>query len=85
VWLHLTEHHEHDHIDEAVVHAHPLVHDEHHRHSHSATDPSGEPHTHLHEHKPLRHSHPHVPDMHHTHRHNYSLRLVNRPVSPCSC
>src|SRR5215831_10204579 len=70
VWLHLTEHHEHDHFHEALVHAHPHVHDIHHRHDHKATDPPGEPHTHSHEHRPVRHKHPHVPDMHHTHRHD---------------
>jgi hypothetical protein len=24
VWLHLTEHHEHEHVHETLVHAHPL-------------------------------------------------------------
>jgi hypothetical protein len=70
VWLHLTEHHEHEHVHEDLVHTHPHVHDIHHRHAHNASDPPGEPHTHSHEHKPMQHTHPHVPDMHHTHRHN---------------
>jgi drug/metabolite transporter (DMT)-like permease len=69
VWLHLTEHHEHEHVHDPLSHEHPHVHDEHHRHSHSALDPPGEPHTHVHEHKSMRHTHPHVPDMHHSHRH----------------
>src|SRR5215469_11016033 len=70
VWLHLTEHHEHEHVHETLVHAHPHVHDIHHQHAHGASDPPGEPHTHSHEHRPMRHAHPHVPDMHHTHRHS---------------
>jgi len=70
VLLHLTEHHEHEHLHEALVHKHSHVHDIHHRHAHKASDPPGESHTHSHEHKPMRHRHPHVPDMHHTHRHN---------------
>ena len=36
VWLHLTEHHEHEHLHDAMEHAHPHVHDEHHRHVHAA-------------------------------------------------
>jgi drug/metabolite transporter (DMT)-like permease len=69
VWLHLTEHHAHEHIHDALAHAHPHVHDTHHRHVHEPSDPPGEPHTHLHRHEPIRHAHPHVPDMHHVHRH----------------
>ena len=65
VWLHLTEHHEHEHVQEVMSHAHPHVHDEHHRHAHIALDPLGEPHTHFHEHDPMQHAHPHVPDLHH--------------------
>jgi drug/metabolite transporter (DMT)-like permease len=70
IWLHLTERHEHEHFHEALVHTHPHVHDIHHRHTHKAGDPPGEPHTHAHEHRPMRHTHPHMPDMHHTHRHS---------------
>jgi drug/metabolite transporter (DMT)-like permease len=70
VWLHLTEHHEHEHFHEALVHTHSHVHDIHHRHTHKADDPPGEPHTHSHEHRPMRHMHPHLPDIHHKHRHN---------------
>jgi drug/metabolite transporter (DMT)-like permease len=69
VWLHLTEHHEHTHRHEPMEHTHPHVHDDHHRHVHTADDPPGEPHTHAHRHEPLTHRHPHVPDMHHLHRH----------------
>jgi len=72
VWLHLTEYHEHEHFHEGLVHTHPHVHDIHHRHTHNAGDPVGEPHTHSHEHRPMRHTHPHVPDMHHTHLHGQS-------------
>jgi drug/metabolite transporter (DMT)-like permease len=73
VWLHLTEHHEHEHVHEPLMHSHPHVHDIHHRHPHSATDPPGEPHTHAHEHGRLRHKHPHVPDMHHVHHHDEAI------------
>src|SRR5262249_32415934 len=70
VGLHLTEHHDHEHVHEPLMHAHPHVHDTHPRHTHSASDPPGEPHTHSHKHGPVRHTHPHVPNMHHTHRHS---------------
>ncbi len=56
VWLHMTEHHEHDYFHAPMAHTHPHVHNEHHRHAHSAVDPGGEPHTHFHEHKPMRHA-----------------------------
>lgn len=69
VWLHLTEHHEHGHTHEPLVHSHPHVHDQHHQHSHADDVPAGEPHTHEHQHGRLTHAHPHVPDMHHQHRH----------------
>jgi drug/metabolite transporter (DMT)-like permease len=69
VWLHLTEHHEHEHVREPMEHAHPHVHDAHHQHDHGPEDPPGEPHTHPHRHGRLKHTHPHVPDMHHTHGH----------------
>ena len=69
VWLHATEHHEHEHLHDPMVHEHPHTHDVHHQHAHSVGDPSGEPHTHVHAHGQIRHSHPHSPDMHHTHRH----------------
>jgi drug/metabolite transporter (DMT)-like permease len=69
LWLHVTEHHEHDHVHEPLLHTHPHVHDEHHQHEHVADDPADEPHTHRHAHGALRHVHPHTPDMHHNHRH----------------
>jgi drug/metabolite transporter (DMT)-like permease len=69
VWLHATEHHEHEHVHELIEHAHPHVHDAHHQHEHGPDDPPGEPHTHRHRHGWLKHTHPHVPDMHHTHEH----------------
>lgn len=70
VWLHLTEHHIHDHTHEALSHAHPHTHDAHHQHSHAPDDPPGEPHTHAHVHEALTHSHPHFPDIHHRHGHD---------------
>ena len=69
VWLHLTEHHEHDHVHEPMEHAHPHIHDAHHQHEHGPNDPPGEPHTHAHRHGRLKHRHAHVPDMHHHHKH----------------
>jgi drug/metabolite transporter (DMT)-like permease len=69
VWLHVTEHHEHEHVHEALEHSHRHVHDEHHRHEHGSDDPAGEPHVHRHRHEPLRHKHAHTPDMHHIHDH----------------
>ena len=69
VWLHVTEHHEHEHVHNPLVHEHPHLHDAHHQHEHLAGEPIGEPHTHVHEHVRMKHSHPHTPDMHHEHRH----------------
>jgi drug/metabolite transporter (DMT)-like permease len=69
VWLHLTEHHEHDHFHEGLEHEHLHRHDQHHSHDHLPTDPPGEPHSHWHRHQPMMHRHTHVPDLHHRHRH----------------
>jgi drug/metabolite transporter (DMT)-like permease len=69
VWLHLTEHHEHDHVHEALEHEHLHHHDEHHQHEHGPTDPPGEPHSHAHRHRRLVHRHVHLPDLHHRHEH----------------
>lgn len=69
LYLHLAEHHEHDHVHEALEHDHRHVHDEHHRHDHDPADPPGEPHSHPHRHEPLVHRHPHYPDLHHRHAH----------------
>jgi hypothetical protein len=46
VWLHVTEHHEHEHVHDLTAHVHRHVHDEHHCHEHGPDDPAGEPHTH---------------------------------------
>ena len=71
VCLHVTEHHEHEHVHEPMAHEHRHVHDAHHQHTHNPGDPhpAGEPHSHWHEHSRLVHSHPHYPDMHHRHHH----------------
>ncbi|TAJ77830.1 MAG: DMT family transporter [Gallionellaceae bacterium] len=69
VWLHLTEHHEHRHIHEALRHDHAHTHDAHHRHEHDFPVTPGSGHRHWHQHDPLTHTHPHFPDAHHRHRH----------------
>lgn len=69
VWLHLTEHHAHDHTHEPLVHSHRHTHDAHHQHAHDGGMVIEEPHEHPHTHEPLRHSHPHYPDIHHRHGH----------------
>ena len=69
VWLHLTEHHEHEHVHEALKHTHPHVHDEHHRHPHVGTTDGKAPHAHPHRHVRLQHKHSHFPDTDHQHAH----------------
>ncbi len=69
VWLHVTEHHVHDHEHMVGSHLHPHTHDEHHQHSHESNWDGTEPHSHLHDHKPIRHAHAHYPDIHHRHEH----------------
>lgn len=72
VWLHLTEHHAHEHLHEAMEHTHEHVHDAHHQHTHGAQGFEGgasSPHSHQHTHAPITHSHPHYPDIHHRHTH----------------
>lgn len=69
LYLHLAERHAHDHVHDALVHEHRHVHDAHHRHTHGAADPPGEPHSHVHAHARLAHAHPHYPDIHHRHSH----------------
>ena len=72
VWLHLTEHHGHEHAHDALEHDHAHVHDAHHQHEHTASDPPVRdpvPHSHRHRHDPMTHSHPHYPDIHHRHPH----------------
>lgn len=68
VWLHLAEHHEHQHIHQALEHEHAHVHDEHHQHTHGGD--VTEPHSHWHAHEPMRHTHSHYPDLHHRHGHS---------------
>jgi drug/metabolite transporter (DMT)-like permease len=67
VWLHLTEHHVHEHIHETLLHEHEHDHDEHHQHVHESG--LGDRHSHLHRHDGTKHSHPHYPDIHHRHKH----------------
>jgi hypothetical protein len=69
IWLHLTEHHVHEHFHQATVHNHEHVHDEHHQHTHDHPVPTGFKHSHRHRHEPLTHAHPHYPDIHHRHEH----------------
>jgi drug/metabolite transporter (DMT)-like permease len=69
VWLHLTEHHEHEHIHQAMSHDHEHIHDTHHQHDHAFDWDGTEPHRHPHRHAPMLHAHPHFPDMHHRHPH----------------
>lgn len=68
-WLHLTEHHEHEHPHDELWHDHEHVHDEHHQHAHDASVTPGTKHRHPHWHKPLIHTHTHFPDTHHRHNH----------------
>jgi drug/metabolite transporter (DMT)-like permease len=68
LWLHLTEHHDHEHTHEAIAHDHTHSHeDPHHDHVHEAP-PEGE-HTHAHRHERMSHAHPHGLDVHHRHPH----------------
>lgn len=71
VWLHLTEHHSHDHQHAIESHEHEHVHgdDPHHEHPHDAPVAAGTRHSHPHRHEPIRHAHPHMPDVHHRHTH----------------
>ena len=73
VALHLTEHHAHKHIHEALEHSHEHVHgadDLHHDHAHETVVPLQTRHTHAHRHAPVTHSHAHYPDAHHQHAHH---------------
>jgi len=69
VWLHLTEHHGHRHVHNALEHTHPHSHDEHHQHAHDSAWNGIEPHVHPHVHAPMTHFHAHYPDLHHRHPH----------------
>lgn len=64
-WLHLTEHHEHEHAHDSMRHDHEHIHDEHHRHEHDDAVVAGTKHHHVHWHQPMAHKHPHFPDSHH--------------------
>lgn len=69
VYLHLTEHHSHEHTHEVLEHEHEHTHDEHHQHNHTHEVLSTQPHKHWHRHDPITHSHAHYPDVHHQHSH----------------
>ncbi len=69
VWLHLTEHHVHEHLHEALTHEHSHMHDAHHKHAHDEPLSDDTPHTHQHRHGSLQHQHAHFPDAHHRHGH----------------
>jgi drug/metabolite transporter (DMT)-like permease len=66
VYLHASEHHEHEHHHEPVEHDHPHRHDDGH-HDHTHDPPVGGEHSHAHRHGALVHSHEHAPDLHHDH------------------
>ncbi len=68
VWLHLTEHHAHEHTHGSLLHEHPHRHDDgHHAHIHDA--PVAGEHSHPHRHDAVTHTHDHAPDLHHGHDH----------------
>lgn len=70
VWLHLTEHHAHEHTHQPVVHDHWHTHDDgHHTHDHAESVVAGTRHKHEHSHASLTHTHDHYPDSHHRHEH----------------
>jgi len=70
VWLHLTEHHGHEHTHQPVVHDHSHTHDDqHHTHEHAEPIPAGTRHKHEHSHELLTHTHEHFPDSDHRHAH----------------
>jgi hypothetical protein len=69
VLLHISEHHAHEHIHEALVHDHSHLHDAHHQHAHVVPVEAGVRHRHRHVHEPVTHEHPHFPDIHHRHGH----------------
>lgn len=70
VWLHLTEHHIHDHEHTPLTHSHIHRHDAHHQHIHNFDCDGIEPHSHSHQHVQLKHQHAHFPDIHHRHSHS---------------
>ncbi len=70
VWLHLTEHHSHEHEHMALHHEHGHRHDAHHQHTHDFEWDAVEPHAHSHQHEKMTHRHAHYPDTHHRHSHS---------------
>jgi drug/metabolite transporter (DMT)-like permease len=68
LWLHLTEHHHHPHVHEAIDHDHPHRHDDGH-HAHTHDPPFVGEHSHPHHHDRTEHDHDHLPDVHHDHSH----------------
>jgi hypothetical protein len=70
VYLHLTEHHEHDPVHDALEDEHAHAHDDgHHDHAHDPMPDGG--HSHPPRHEPVAHAHPHAPDLHHRHDHEH--------------
>jgi drug/metabolite transporter (DMT)-like permease len=73
VWLHASEHHEHEHVHPAEEHEHWHAHDdEHHLHAHAELDGAAAyatPHAHVHTHERTAHVHAHTPDEEHRHTH----------------
>ena len=69
VWLHLTEHHAHEHMHGVLEHEHEHRHDEHHQHTHDSEWEGSGKHSHPHVHSTMKHNHPHYPDIHHRHVH----------------
>jgi drug/metabolite transporter (DMT)-like permease len=72
VALHLTEHHQHEHLHAPMAHTHEHLHsaeEPHHVHDHAEPPVAGVAHTHAHQHTQMTHTHAHFPDAHHQHRH----------------
>ncbi len=68
VYLHVSEHHGHDHIHVVTDHEHAHRHDDGH-HDHLHDPPVAGEHTHPHHHAHVAHTHEHAPDLHHDHTH----------------
>ncbi len=66
VYLHVSEHHAHEHSHAPIEHDHPHRHDDGH-HDHRHDPPVAGEHSHAHRHGTLVHSHEHAPDLHHDH------------------
>jgi drug/metabolite transporter (DMT)-like permease len=74
----LREHHDHEHVHEALEHDHLHALDEHHQHDHPPGIDTTEPHSHVHRHTALVHAHAHVSDAHHRHAHARRRRRPDR-------